>query len=75
MMSVTKGNASLRGSFELDRAPLSIETCQLAGKLDLIQSNLLECILFCDDGNAPLRGSFELDHAPLSIETFQLTRQ
>jgi len=29
-MSVTKGNAPLRGSFEFDRAPLSIEICQLA---------------------------------------------
>jgi len=32
MMSVMEGNAPLRGSFELNRAPLSIETCQLAGR-------------------------------------------
>ncbi|AES80245.1 hypothetical protein MTR_7g078430 [Medicago truncatula] len=31
-MSVTNMNAFLRCSFELDQAPLSIETCQLAGK-------------------------------------------
>jgi len=32
MMSVTEGNAPLKGFFEFDRAPLSIETCQLAGQ-------------------------------------------
>jgi len=31
-MSVTEGNASLRGTFEFDRAPLSIETSQLVGQ-------------------------------------------
>ncbi|KEH29941.1 hypothetical protein MTR_4g056560 [Medicago truncatula] len=31
-ISVTEGNPPLRGSFELDHAPLSIEICQLAGQ-------------------------------------------
>jgi len=45
-MSVTEGNAPLKGSFELDRAPLSI------GKVVRFNSKQpLECIPLCDDSS------------------------
>jgi len=68
-MSVTEGNAHLRGFFEFDRAPMSI------GRAIRLNSKQPLGIILCDDGNAPLRGSFEFDYAPLSIETCQLAGQ
>jgi len=47
-MSATKGNAFLRCCFELDHAPLLIETLQLVGQYDKVQKKILGCNPFSE---------------------------